>query len=258
MKIKGKTFIVTGGASGLGEATVRLLVKKGANLSIFDLNEELGAKLLEEKELSKVCIFSKVDVASEESVKKALEATLTKFGALHGVVQCAGVSTPTRVISSRGTVHPLQTFKTILDINLVGTFNVLRLAAAVIAKQQPVEGGERGIFIHTASVAAYEGQIGQAAYSASKSGVVGMTLPIAREFAAIGIRVNTIAPGMFKTPLFAKLPQKAYDSLIEQIPFPHRLGEPAEFADLCAFLIENQYMNGETIRLDASIRMSAL
>ena len=199
------------------------------------------------------------------SVQKAIDATLTRFGqgSLRGVINCAGVGNPMRVVASNGKVHSLEHFKKVVDINLTGTFNVLRLAAAVMAKQNPVDegkdsDGERGCIINVASVAAFEGQIGQAAYSASKGGVVAMTLPIARELSKIGIRVNTIAPGLFLTPMMRGLPQKAQDSLIKQFPFPHRLGDPREFADLVVHILENRYINGECIRIDGSIRMSAL
>jgi NAD(P)-dependent dehydrogenase (short-subunit alcohol dehydrogenase family) len=182
---------------------------------------------------------------------------LAKFGALNGLIQCAGVGNPKRVISSRGKVHDLKTFKFVVDVNLLGTFNVLRLASAVMAKQPQVD-NERGIIINVASVAAFDGQIGQAAYSASKGAIVAMTLPLARDLAQHKIRVNTIAPGIFETPMMAKLPQKVRVSLAQQVPFPARLGRPAEFAHLCASLIENQYMNAGVIRLDGSIRMAAM
>jgi len=199
-------------------------------------------------------------VCDEESVQKALDAGIKKFGRLDGVVQCAGVGNPCRVLSSRGVIHPLKSFNQVVQINLIGTFNVLRLAAAIMAKQESKSGlkGEKGVFINVASVAAFEGQIGQAAYSASKGGIVAMTLPIARELGLSGIRVNTIAPGLFDTPMMAALPQKARDSLAAQVPYPQRLGNPEEFAALCESIFENEYLNGTVIRIDGSIRMSAL
>jgi len=257
MKISNNVFVVTGGASGLGEAVVRKLHAQGGKVAIFDVSDDTGAELV--NKLGSNVMFEKVDVVEEASVKKALDAVVAKFGGIHGVVQCAGIGFPCRVLSSRGTVHPLDHFQRVVAINLIGTFNVLRLAASIISKQSAAgESGERGVFIHVASVAAFEGQIGQAAYSASKAGVAAMTLPIARELAQLGMRVLTVAPGLFKTPMLAGLPDKAQQSLIKQVPFPHRLGDPAEFADLCAHIVENQYLNGEVIRIDGSIRMGAL
>jgi len=257
VKITDKTsFIITGGASGLGEATTRLLVSKGAGVTILDFSEEQGKKL--EAELSPKVLFVKTNVTKEDEVQKAVDAHIGKFGALHGVVNCAGVGNPMRVISGRGTVHPLDTFNWVVQVNLIGTFNVLRLAAAAMAKQPAGEGGERGVIINVASVAAFEGQIGQAAYSASKGGVVAMTLPIARELGALGIRCNTIAPGLFRTPMLMALPEKAKKSLYAQVPFPPRFGEPSEFAELAKHIIETQYFNGTVIRIDGSMRMAAM
>jgi len=255
MKIKGNTFIVTGGASGLGEATVRRILKDGGNAVIFDMDEKKGKQL--EEEFAKNSIFAKVDVTKEESVQAGIDAAITKFGALHGAIQCAGVALPKRVISAKGQVHDAKSFNSVMAVNVLGTFNVLRLAALKMVNNAPQD-GERGVFIHTASVAAFEGQIGQAAYAASKGAVVAMTLPIAREFAERQIRVNTIAPGLFDTPMMQGLPKKARDSLIQQVPHPTRFGEPAEFADLCAHLLQNQYVNGTVIRIDGSIRMAAM
>jgi len=257
VKINDKTsFIITGGASGLGEATTRLLVSKGANVTILDFADEGGKKL--EEELAPKVLFVKTNVTKEEDVQKAVDAAVAKFGTLNGVVNCAGVGNPMRVISGRGTVHPLDTFNWVVQINLIGTFNVLRLAAAAMAKQAAGKDGERGVIINVASVAAFEGQIGQAAYSASKGGVVAMTLPVARELGALGIRVNTIAPGLFSTPMLMALPEKAKKSLFAQVPYPPRFGEPSEFAALVAHIIENQYFNGTVLRLDGSIRMAAM
>jgi len=204
-------------------------------------------------------LFAKTDVCDEKSVQQALDAGVRKFGGIHGVVNCAGIGAPSRVLSGKGAVHSLKGWERVLSINLTGTFNVLRLAAAIMAKQQPVtKDGERGVIINIASVAAFDGQIGQAAYSASKGGVVAMTLPIARELGALGIRCNTIAPGIFMTPMMAALPEKAQQSLATQVPFPKRLGDPAEFAAACVHMIETSYWNGAVVRLDGSIRMSAL
>eukprot|EP00455_Lapot_gusevi_P036401 TRINITY_DN404_c0_g1_i3.p1 TRINITY_DN404_c0_g1~~TRINITY_DN404_c0_g1_i3.p1 ORF type:complete len:256 (-),score=97.75 TRINITY_DN404_c0_g1_i3:219-986(-) len=255
MQIKGKTFVVTGAGSGLGEATVRRIVEEGGNVIALDMAEQ--GKKLQEEFPDKVA-FAKTNVCDENSVQSALESGVAKFGGLHGVVQCAGVGNPRRVLSAKGEIHSLKDFDMIVRINLIGTFNVLRLATAMMARQEPSEGGERGVIINVASVAAFEGQIGQAAYSASKGGVAAMTLPIARELAGLGIRVLTIAPGLFNTPMLAKLPEKAKKSLSRQVPFPARLGEPAEFADLAAFIIKNQYMNAEIIRVDGGIRMAAM
>jgi len=256
MKIKGNTFIVTGGASGLGEAVVDMVIAEGGNAVIFDLNVEGGEGLVKKYGDDKV-LFCKVNVVKEDSVKAALDAAVEKFGSVRGCVQCAGVGPPKRVISRKGKVHDLKFFEFVIAVNLIGTFNVLRLVAEHMATLEAVE-DERGVFIHTASVAAFEGQIGQAAYSASKAGVVGMTLPIARDLASRGIRVNTIAPGLFETPMSRGLPPKARASLASQVPFPSRFGEPKEYADLSRTMIENQYLNGTVIRIDGSIRMAAM
>lgn len=254
MKIKGRTFIVTGGSSGLGQAVVNHFVSQEANVAIFDFNED-GLSM--QKEKPDRVLFCKVDVSNEASVSKALESVVSKFQAVHGVIQCAGTAWPNKVLSAKGEPHSLKIFEKVVQVNLIGTFNVLRLAAAIMSKQESVD-GEKGVFVHVASVAAFEGQIGQAAYSASKSGVVGMTLPIARELAQHGIRVVTVAPGLFETPMLAKLPEKAKASLIKQVPFPKRLGQPEEFARVCAHIVENAYINGTTLRIDGSIRMGAM
>jgi len=259
MHIKGRVFLVTGGASGLGEAAVRHFIAKGAKgVTICDVNDENGKKL--EGELGAHSQFCHTDVCDEGSVQKALEATVKKFGALHCVINCAGGGMPQRVLSSKGTVASLKHFNSVVQLNLIGTFNVLSKAAAIMAKQDPVseEKGERGTIINVASVAAFEGQIGQASYSASKGAIVAMTLPIARELGALGIRINTIAPGIFGTPLLMALPDKVQSSLTSQVPFPNRLGLPKEFAELCGTIVENAYLNGTVLRIDGGIRMSAM
>ncbi|GAA6150295.1 SDR family NAD(P)-dependent oxidoreductase [Pseudooceanicola nitratireducens] len=251
MKIEGQAAIVTGGASGLGGATVDLLAKAGAKVTIFDLNAELGearAKQVGGK-------FIKVNVTDESEV----EAAIAEAEGLHGkariLVNCAGIGPPKKVIDREGNVIPLGDFTSIVNVNLFGTFNVLSKFAAALHTADLV-GEERGVVINTASVAAFDGQIGQAAYAASKGGIVGMTLPVAREFARYGIRVMTIAPGLFLTPLMATLPQEAQDSLGRQVPFPPRLGDPSEFAHMVGSIVENTMLNGETIRLDGAIRMA--
>lgn len=258
MKFQGKTIIVTGGASGLGEAVVREVVSRGGRALVLDLNRDRGEAL--EKELgSENVLFRACDITSEAPVEEAIDAAVARFGGVHGTVQCAGVANPRRVLNSRGALHSLKAFELVLKINVTGTFNVLRLATARMAKQPAdPETGERGVHVLTASVAAFDGQIGQAAYSASKGAVAAMTLPVARDLASLGIRVVTVAPGIFQTPMMAKMPPKAYESLSRQVPFPKRLGHPAEFASLVATIFSNRYLNGETIRLDGSIRMSAM
>ena len=253
MKIKDSVFLVTGGSSGLGAACVGRFVGAGGRVVIADVNEEDGQALA--AELGSAVRFVKTDVTSEASVRQAVNTAVNEFGALQGVVNCAGIAIAVKVLSRRGP-HDLDAFARVLTVNVVGTFNVIRLAAEAMSQGQPNEEGERGIIINTASVAAYDGQIGQAAYSASKGGVVGMTLPIAREMAQHGIRVMTIAPGLFNTPMMAGLPEKARESLAEQVPFPSRLGEPAEYAALAQHIIENSMLNGEVIRLDGAIRMA--
>jgi NAD(P)-dependent dehydrogenase (short-subunit alcohol dehydrogenase family) len=253
MDIKGKTAIVTGGASGLGEATVRRFAAHGAQVAIFDLNEERGNAIA--AELGDGVAFHRVDVTDEASVQAAIDATVDAFGALHICCNYAGLGNAIKTVGRDGP-FPLDAFKFVINVNLVGTFNVLRLAAAQMAKQEPVtDDGGRGVIINTASVAAYEGQIGQAAYSASKGGVVGMTLPIARDLASLGIRVNTIVPGLIHTPLFDMLPEEPYKSLEAQVLYPKRLGKPEEIAHLAQYIVENDYTNGECIRMDGGIRM---
>ncbi|HEY4308273.1 MAG TPA: 3-hydroxyacyl-CoA dehydrogenase [Pirellulales bacterium] len=253
MQLKDATFLVTGGGSGLGAATVRELVRAGANCIIADVNEEAGRGLA--AEIGKAARFVKTDVTDEASVQAAVDEAVRSYGNLRGAVNCAGIGIAARVLG-RDSVHDLSVFSRVIQINLIGTFNVIRLAAAAISQAEPLADGERGVIVNTASVAAFDGQIGQAAYSASKGGVVGMTLPIAREFAKLGIRVVTIAPGLFNTPMMAALPEEAKKSLGAQVPFPPRLGEPTEYAALVRHIAENVMLNGETIRLDGAIRMA--
>ncbi len=253
MDIKGKTAVVTGGASGLGEGTVRMLAAEGANVAIFDVNEEGGRAL--EKELGRCALFVKTDVTADDSVGKALEAAVQRFGSVHFAVSCAGTGMAQRTVSKEG-AHPLASFDWLVKLNLVGTFNVASKAAFVMSKNEPNGEGERGVIVNVASVAAYEGQIGQAAYAASKAGVVGMTLPMARDLAGLGIRVVSIAPGVFMTPLVKLLPEENMKRLAETIPFPKRTGKIEEFASLVREIVRNPYLNGETIRLDGAVRMA--
>jgi NAD(P)-dependent dehydrogenase (short-subunit alcohol dehydrogenase family) len=252
LKIQNKTILVTGGGSGLGAATARLLAANGANVVVCDIDQEHGRAVVQS--IGDKARFALCNVADEEQVQAAV-ATALEFGPLNGAVNCAGIGPPSRVVGRKGP-HSLDLFKKVLEVNLAGTFNVIRLAAqAMMEGTEPDEDGERGVFITTASVAAFEGQIGQAAYSASKGGIVAMTLPMAREFAKHGIRVMTIAPGLFNTPLLAGLPEEARKSLGTQVPFPSRLGEPDEFAALAKQIFENSMLNGSCIRLDGAIRM---
>jgi 3-hydroxyacyl-CoA dehydrogenase / 3-hydroxy-2-methylbutyryl-CoA dehydrogenase len=252
MKMSEARAIVTGGASGLGEATVRKIIKQGGKAAILDLSEERGQKLVEE--LGESAVFVKTDVTSEQDVSNAVSKAIESFGFINTVVNCAGIGIAAKLLSRKG-VHSLDLFSKVISINLIGTFNVIRLASEQMTTNEPNELGERGVIINTASVAAFEGQIGQAGYSASKGGVVGMTLPIARELAAYGIRVTTIAPGLFHTPMFDSLPAEARDSLGKMVPFPQRLGYPEEYAQLAESIMTNPMLNGETIRLDGGIRM---
>ena len=254
MNINEKVAIVTGGASGLGEATTRNLVAKGAKVLVMDLNTDRGKALVEELGKDKV-IFSKTDVTKESQVKKAVARAVKKFGTVHICVNCAGIGRGQKTVHKKG-AHDLATFELVIKVNLIGTFNVLRLCAEIMQSNEPSDNGERGVIINTASVAAFDGQIGQAAYSASKGGIVGMTLPIARDLARAGIRCVTIAPGLFMTPLFAGLPDEAIQSLESQVPFPSRLGKPEEYAHMAQAIIENPMLNGEVIRLDGAIRMA--
>jgi NAD(P)-dependent dehydrogenase (short-subunit alcohol dehydrogenase family) len=252
MQLEGRTFLVSGGSSGLGAACVAELSRAGANAVICDVSER-GAQLAQE--LGDSVIFARTDVTDGAEVQRAVDTAADKFGALHGAINCAGIATAERVIGREGPL-PLERFSKVIAVNLIGTFNVIRLAAAKMLERSVEPGEDRGVIVCTASVAAYDGQIGQAAYSASKGGVVGMTLPIAREFAQHGIRVVGIAPGIFDTPMLAGLPEAARESLGKQVPFPSRLGRPAEYALLARHIIENQMLNGEVIRLDGAIRMA--
>jgi len=253
MQIKGSTFIVTGGASGLGGGTARMLAGNGANVVIADLQADKGEALV--KEFGKSARFVKCDVTSEVDGKAAVDAALKEFGGLQGLVNCAGIAIGEKTIGKEGP-HSLESFTKTITINLIGTFNMIRLAAAAMAKQPPQKSGERGVIINTASVAAFDGQIGQAAYSASKGGIVGMTLPIARDLSRDGIRVLTIAPGIFETPMLHGLPKEIQDSLGKQVPFPSRLGRADEYAALAKAMIEIEMLNGEVVRLDGAIRMA--
>jgi NAD(P)-dependent dehydrogenase (short-subunit alcohol dehydrogenase family) len=253
MQIDNSAFVVTGGSSGLGQATVEMIVANGGRAVIADVNRTAGEALA--TRLGANTRFVECDVTSEAHARRAIDAALDNFGSLQGLVNCAGVGVPAKVLGKEGP-HPLDRFTRIVEINLIGTFNMIRLAADAMAKAEPNASGERGVIVNTASVAAFDGQVGQPAYAASKAGVVGMTLPIARELARFGIRVVTIAPGLFETPMMAGLPEEAQKSLAAQVPFPPRLGRPAEFAALARHIVENEMLNGETIRLDGAIRMA--
>jgi NAD(P)-dependent dehydrogenase (short-subunit alcohol dehydrogenase family) len=253
MKISGSTFLVSGGASGLGAATVGHLARLGARVLIADLNETAGHAL--ERDIGAAALFERVDVASETDARHAVAAAVQHFGALHGLVNCAGIATPGKVLGKDGPLA-LETFERVVRINLLGTFNLLRLAADAMSRQEPNAEGERGVIVNTASIAAFDGQIGQPAYAASKAGVAGLTLPAARELARFGIRVVTIAPGLFETPMMAGLPKEAQESLGKSVPFPARLGRPAEYAQLVQSIVENPMLNGEVIRLDGALRMA--
>jgi NAD(P)-dependent dehydrogenase (short-subunit alcohol dehydrogenase family) len=252
LNITGKVALVTGGASGLGLATVQELVRAGASAVIVDLSSSDGETVA--KELGEKTLFHAADVTDEAEVGAAIEAGAEAFGGLHIVVNCAGVGFPGRVLTREGEPTDLDRFEFVVRVNLIGTFNVVRMAAAQIAKGDP-EGEERGVIVNTASIAAFDGQIGQAAYSASKGGIVGMTLPIARDLASKQIRCVTIAPGTFDTPMLAGLPEEARAKLAEGIPHPHRLGKPEEFALMVRQIVENPMLNGEVIRLDGALRM---
>ena len=254
MQIDGASVFVTGGASGLGAATVRALVARGARVAIYDLPRSKGAEL--EKDLGPATRFLAGDVSDEGQVRDAIDAAIAAFGPLRGLVNCAGIGSASRTVGKDAEPFRLDAFRRVIDVNLIGTFNMIRLAADAMAKAVPNASGERGVIVNTASVAAYDGQIGQAAYSASKGGVVGMTLPVARDLSRNGIRVCTIAPGIFETPMLLGLPKEAQESLGKQVPFPSRLGRPIEYAQLARSIIENEMLNGEVIRLDGAIRMA--
>lgn len=251
MKLEQSVAVITGGASGLGLATVKRFVAAGAKVAILDFNQEAGEAIAQE--LGENVIFVQTNVAEDASVANAIEKTVEAFGAIHICINYAGVGSAAKTLGRKGP-FPLDEFNRVIQVNLVGSFNVLRLAAAQMANNELVD-GERGVIINTASVAAYEGQIGQAAYSASKGGIVGMTLPIARDLAEYGIRVNTIAPGLIHTPLFDSLGEKVVTSLSATVLNPQRLGQPDEIAQTAQFIVENAYVNGETIRVDGGIRM---
>lgn len=253
MKLEGTVALVTGGASGLGEATVRAFLARGGKAAILDRPNSNGEQLA--KELGPNAIFTPADVTSEAEVKAAIDRTVQAFGTVHVAVNCAGVGAAMKTTGKQGPM-PLDMFEMVVRINLIGTFNVIRLAATQMLSNTPNEDGERGVLINTASIAAFDGQIGQAAYSASKGGVVGMTLPIARDLARDGIRCCTIAPGTFDTPMLALLPEPQRQALGAAIPFPSRLGRPSEFAHLACAIVENPFLNGETIRLDGALRMA--
>jgi NAD(P)-dependent dehydrogenase (short-subunit alcohol dehydrogenase family) len=246
MEIEGRTFLVAGGGSGLGAATTEMLTNEGANAVVADLRGEAANGNVR---------FVETDVVDEASVRRAIEEALQSFGGMHGAINCAGIASAEKVLGREGP-HSLDSFAKVVEVNLVGTFNVLRLAAEVMVNNEPAASGERGVIVNTASVAAYDGQIGQVAYAASKGGVVALTLPVARELAQYGIRVVAIAPGIFDTPMMAGLPEAARESLGNQVPFPSRLGRPEEYAALVRHIIENEMLNGEVIRLDGAIRMA--
>lgn len=253
MQLSGRTVMVTGGASGLGLATVEMVLAAGGRALIVDVNEPAGAAAAER--LGNAVRFVRTDVTSDAEMQRAVDLAVRECGAVHGLVCAAGIAAAERVLPKDG-VLPLERFTRIINVNLVGTFNAVRLTAAAMAANQPNDAGERGVIVTTASVAAFDGQIGQAAYSASKGGIVAMTLPLAREFARLGVRVMTIAPGTFDTPLMAGLPDAARQSLAQQVPFPSRLGRPPEYAALVRHIFENEMLNGEVIRLDGAIRMA--
>jgi NAD(P)-dependent dehydrogenase (short-subunit alcohol dehydrogenase family) len=253
MQINGRGFVVTGGASGLGRAAAEAIVAAGGKAVLLDVNADAGTAA--ERALGAAVKFAPADVTSEDQVKAAVDLAAAAFGNVYGVVNAAGIAPAAKVLGKNGP-HPLDLFEKAVRVNLVGTFNVIRLAAAVMTQNQPLESGERGVIVNTASIAAYDGQIGQPAYAASKGGIVGLTLPVAREFAGVGIRCVTIAPGIFDTPLLAALPEAARVSLGQQVPFPSRLGRPTEYGALVRHIIENEMLNGEVIRLDGALRMA--
>jgi NAD(P)-dependent dehydrogenase (short-subunit alcohol dehydrogenase family) len=253
MKIQGKSALVSGGASGLGAATVRMLALNGAKVVIADVNENTGKKLVEE--LGTAVTFVKTDVTNTDQVKAAVAEAASKYAGLHITVTAAGIGVAEKILGKEG-IHDLGRYQRVIQVNLVGTFDVIRYSVEVMAHNTPDEDGGRGVVVTTASVAAFDGQIGQVAYSASKGGIVAMTLPLARDLAREGIRVVTIAPGIFDTPLLGALPEAARQSLGQQVPFPKRLGRPQEYAVLVQHIIENNMLNGETIRLDGAIRMA--
>jgi NAD(P)-dependent dehydrogenase (short-subunit alcohol dehydrogenase family) len=254
MNSEGSAVLITGGGSGLGEATARALIARGASVGILDLKRSKGAELAEE--LGGKAHFLEADVTDEEQIREVVDSAWDDFGQVRGLVGCAGVGSATRTVGKGNKPFPLDIFRRTVEVNLIGTFNVIRLVAARMAENEPDAEGERGAIVNTASIAAMDGQIGQAAYSASKSGIVGMTLPIARDLAGLGIRICTIAPGLFDTPLLGLLPEPAREALGASTPFPPRLGRPSEFAALACQILENPMLNGEVIRLDGALRMA--
>lgn len=254
MQIKDRVFLITGAGSGLGAAVAKMVVEAGGKAALLDVNVDAGEAAA--KVLGAAAIFQRTDVTSEADGQAAIAAALKAFGRIDALVNCAGVAPGEKVLGREGP-HKFDSFARTISINLIGTFNMLRLAAEAMATNEPGDGGERGLIVNTASVAAFDGQIGQAAYSASKGGVAAMTLPVARELARHGIRVMTIAPGIFETPMMAGMPQEVQDALGASVPFPSRLGRPAEYAALVRHIAENQMLNGEVIRLDGALRMAA-
>jgi NAD(P)-dependent dehydrogenase (short-subunit alcohol dehydrogenase family) len=252
--IENRTFLITGGGSGLGLATAQALLAQGARVLLVDINAEAGAARV--AELGDNARFLRADITREDEARAAVAAAVEAFGAVHGLINCAGIAPAEKVLGRKG-VHGLDSFRRVVEVNLIGSFNMLRLVAEAMAGNEPDEQGERGVLINTASVAAFDGQMGQAAYAASKGGVAAMTLPLARDLARSGIRVMCIAPGIFETPMMAGMPQEVRDSLAADVPFPPRLGRPGEYAALVAHIIGNTMLNGEVIRLDGALRMAA-
>ena len=254
MQIKNHVFIISGGASGLGEACSRLFIESGAKVGILDLNEERGETL--QKEFGDSAVFFKTDVGSESSVQAAVEGVANSLGAIHGAINCAGLVKAAKIHSKRG-LFPMDLFNKVVQVNLMGTMHVIRFCVQEMLKNEPDENGERGVIVNTSSAAAFEGQMGQAAYSASKAGVIGLTLPIAREIGEYGMRIVSIAPGLFETPMSSGMPESFKQAVTEQIPFPKRLGKPVEYAWMARHIVENPYLNGTTIMLDGAGRLPA-
>ncbi|MCC6480200.1 MAG: SDR family NAD(P)-dependent oxidoreductase [Sphingomonadaceae bacterium] len=256
MQVKDKVAVITGGASGLGAATARYFTEQGAKVSVFDLNEEAGQALCDELGPDRA-IFHAVDVCDDKQVADAVKATVDSFGTIHININAAGIPAPTKILDREGSPCDLGKFAKVININLIGLFNAMSKCVAVMAKNDPENGEERGVVVNVSSGAAYEGQIGQAGYSASKAGVIGLNIPAARELGAVGVRVNAIAPGLFGTPLVMGLGDKVVSSLVETVEAPRRMGDMREFAHTCRYIVENAYLNGETIRLDAATRLKA-
>jgi len=254
MQVRESVFVVTGGVSGLGAATAQMIINGGGQVVLADVNQAAGDHVV--AQLGARAHFIQTDITNEESAKACITAAVSIFGGLHGLVNCAGIAPAERVVGRHGP-HRLETFTQVINVNLIGTFNMIRLAAEMMSSGQPNGDGERGIIVNTASVAAFDGQIGQAAYASSKGGVVALTLPLARELARSGIRVVTIAPGLFETPMLLGLPKDVQDTLGKAVPFPPRLGKPGEYAAMVRHIVENPYLNGEVIRLDGALRMAA-